>query len=110
MLFSLHSLLLVMKKNILSIHLYAQCPLPCITAQPVNVLVCEGGTMSLYIQATGAASYQWYWSGTSGNTVPPISPWSGNMTNELKLSSTSNKYGRAVLGAGNECFLWDSYI
>ncbi|HEY9008473.1 MAG TPA: DUF6443 domain-containing protein [Ohtaekwangia sp.] len=105
-----------MKKNIIlvacallissSISLFGQCTLPVITTQPVNVVACEGGTVSLSVQATNATSYQWYWNGSSGSEiVPPLSPpWSGNTTNTLTISLLSSSMtGQYWVKVTNTC-------
>jgi len=72
----------------------AQCTLPSITAQPVNSTACNGGSLTLSVVATGATSYQWYWSGNSNGPVPPQSPpWSGGTTATLTISPLSSSLG-----------------
>ena len=66
---------------------------PVITAQPSNVTVAEGNTATFKVSATGATSYQWYYSKDNGTTWTAVSAASGKTsTYSLTTAARHNGY------------------
>ena len=64
-----------------------------ITKQPIDVTATVGETVNFTLTATGAKSYQWYYSQDAGKTWK-VSGMSGSTTNKLTVPVTATRIGQ----------------
>lgn len=75
------------------------CTAPSITFQPLSQTLTSGLTVTLYVTASGATSYQWY-RGNSGDTSNPVSGATSSSYTTPALTTTTSYWVRVSNSCG----------